>query len=58
LSVEEKQNSKNIWTALNQLTNKTKETTVVRVITADALNNHFTSIADQVIQNDKSKEND
>jgi hypothetical protein len=56
--VEEKQNSKSIWKALNQLTNKTKETTVIRDITADYLNNHFTSIAEKVIQNDKSKEND
>jgi endonuclease/exonuclease/phosphatase family metal-dependent hydrolase len=56
--VEAKENSKNIWKALNQLTNKNKQSTLIRDITPEELNNHFTTIADQVIQNDKTKDND
>jgi hypothetical protein len=55
--VEAKENSKNIWKAINQLTNKNKESTLIRDITPDALNHHFTTIADKVINSDKFKDN-
>ena len=48
--------SKSVWSAINQLTNRSpcKTSTVAYEVSAHDLNIHFTSVADQVIQNDWS----
>ena len=48
--------SKSVWSAINQLMNRSqlKNSAVPDEVSAEALNIHFTSVADQVIQNDCS----
>ena len=54
-----KTNSKSVWSAINQLTNRSqpKNAGVPDEVSAEDLNIHFTSVADQVIQNDCSASN-
>ena len=54
-----KTNSKSVWSAVNQLTNRSqlKNSAVPDEVSAEDLNIHFTSVADQVIQNDCSASN-
>ena len=54
-----KTNAKSVWSAINQLTNRSqfKNSAVPDEVSAEDLNIHFTSIADQVIQNDRSASN-
>ena len=54
-----KTNSKSVWSAINQLTNRNqcKNSAVPDEVSAEDLNIHFTSVADQVIQNDCSASN-
>ena len=51
-----KTNSKSVWSAINQLTNRSqcKNSAVHDKVSAEDLNIHFTSVADQVIHNDCS----
>ena len=52
--------SKSIWKAINNLTNKNKmdTSTLMRDITADDLNKHFTTVTDKIISTDKTESND
>ena len=54
-----KTNSKSVSSAINQLTNRSqsKNSAVPDEVSAEDLNIHFTSVADQVIQNDCSASN-
>lgn len=56
--VEDKQNTKKIWKAINQITNKHKQPQPTINISPNTLNEHFTSVAEKVIQTDYSNEND
>ena len=55
-----KQNSKSVWKAINQLTNNPSpsKSTLIRNISAEELNTHFTNISNKVITTDNSKSND
>jgi exonuclease III len=55
-----KSNPKTVWKAINKLTNKSASTKsgVIKDISAQELNNHFTTIADTLITTDQSKSND
>ena len=57
--VESKQNSKLIWKAINELTNKSSNSPSNQKIkiSPEELNNHFISIADTVIQNNNTDQN-
>lgn len=50
-------NSKEIWKAINALTNKQQTSTVIRDIAPEILNIHFATTSDRVITVDKSGEN-
>ena len=54
-----KTNPKSVWSAVNELTNRSqsKNSAVPDEVSAEDLNIHFTSVADQVIQNDRSAAN-
>ena len=55
-----KSDSRQIWKAINTLNNKhvSKSQKIIRDISAPELNEHFSNIADKVISNDRSNEND
>lgn len=55
-----KNDSKTVWKAINELTNKKKSTasTYPDDLTVDKLNEHFTSISEQVIFHDNVSQND
>jgi hypothetical protein len=55
--VEDNKNSQQIWKAINELTNKHKQTQQAIQISPHTLNTHFSTVADRVIQTDKSKIN-
>ena len=57
--VSSKQNSKAVWSAINQLTNKSapKQSCPIRHISPDNINLHFTTIADKVIKTNCTNEN-
>ena len=57
--VSSKQNSKAVWSAINQLTNKSfpKQSCPVRHISPDSINLHFTTNADKVIKTNCANEN-
>ena len=59
LTSNSKQNSKNIWKAINILSNKpaSKDSTTPSTLSADSLNNHFVNIPVTLIKNDKSGRN-
>ena len=58
--VSSKNDSRSIWKAINNLTNKdtSKAQRTIKEISPDKLNNHFANAADSVIAKDKSKSND
>ena len=53
------QNSKTVWSAINQLTNKSapEQSCSRKNISPDNINLHFTTIADKIIQTNHTKEN-
>ena len=55
-----KTDSKSIWKAINKLTNKSshEKSFSIKDITLDNLNQHFASVAEKTILNDKSSLND
>jgi hypothetical protein len=55
-----KNNPKVVWKAINKLTNKDTPSKCgnIKDISAEELNNHFTTIADTLITTDQSKSND
>ena len=55
-----KNDSKSIWKCINKLTNKNKmnTSTLLKDISTDKLNQHFTTIAEKIVSNDRSKLND
>lgn len=55
--LSDKNNAKQVWTAINQLTNKTKTSSTIKDISPDMLNTHFITTADRVITNDRLSEN-
>ena len=57
--VSSKQNSKSIWKAISELTNKpcASQSSIRIQLTPDQLNNHFISIADSIIPENKTKNN-
>ena len=56
--IECSKNSKQIWNAINKLTNKHKLTQNTINISPQTLNLHFSTVADRVISSDKSRNND
>jgi hypothetical protein len=56
--VDDRKNSKQIWRAINDLTNKNKQPQQTINISPQTLNLHFSTVAERVISNDKSPEND
>ena len=54
-----KTNAKSVWSAINHLTNRSqlKNSAVPDEVSAEDLNIHLTSVADQVIRNDRSASN-
>ena len=55
--VESGANTRSIWKAINQLTNKSNASTPNTDISPDVFNTHFTTIASKVIKEDKSNTN-
>ena len=55
--VSSKNNTSNIWKAINELTNKRKSVSSIKGISPDTLNKFFASTAERVISLDRSKEN-
>ena len=58
--VSSKNDSRSIWKAINNLTNKdtSKAQRTIKEISPDKLKNHFANVADSVIAQDKAKSND
>ena len=56
--VSSKQSTKSIWSAINQLTNKSNDqSSSIKDISPDQLNTHFSTIADQIINQNTSNLN-
>ena len=57
--VSSKQNTKSVWKAINQLTNKQQQTpsTYVKHVSPNELNTYFSTIADQIIPQDNTESN-